>query len=104
MGGLLGLRFLMPLAGMLVGAAAGALGGSLADYGINDQFIQFIKDLSAKLEPGSSALFVLVRKSTPDKVLPEVNKYGATVLHTSLSQDAEARLQAALTAGRAGQA
>jgi uncharacterized membrane protein len=60
----------------------------------------FIKDLAAKLQPGSSALFVLVRKATPDKVLPEVSKYGGTVLHTSLSNDAEARLQAALSAGR----
>ena len=69
------------------------MSGSLSDYGINDRFI---KDLSAKLRPNSSALFVLVRKSTPDKVLPEVSKYGGTVLHTSLSNDEEARLQAAL--------
>jgi len=96
-GGLVGLLFLMPLAGMIVGAATGALAGSLSDYGINDKFI---KDLAAKLQPGSSALFVLVRKSTPDKVLPEVSKYGGTVLHTSLSNEAEARLQTALTEGR----
>ena len=101
LGGLFGVLFLMPLAGLLLGAATGAISGALADYGINDRFI---KDLGEKLEPGSSALFVLVRKSTPDKVLPEVSKYGGTVLHTSLSQDAEARLQSALSAGRAGQA
>ena len=98
-GGLVGLVFLMPLAGMLVGAAAGAISGSLSDYGINDKFI---KELGAKLQPGGSALFVLVRKSTPDKVLPEFGKYGGTLLHTSLSKDAEERLQSALDAGRAG--
>jgi uncharacterized membrane protein len=100
-GGLVGLLFLMPLVGMIVGAAAGALSGSLSDYGIHDRFI---KDLSAKLQPNSSALFVLVRKSTPDKVLPEVSKYGGTVLFASLSNDDQARLQAALSAGRASAA
>jgi uncharacterized membrane protein HdeD (DUF308 family) len=78
----------MPLAAMVVGAAAGAPSGPLSDYGINDTFI---KDLPAKLQPGSSALFVVVRKATPDKVLPEVSKYGGIVLHASLSNDAEAR-------------
>jgi uncharacterized membrane protein len=43
----------------------------------------------AYLQPGSSALFVLVRESTPDRMLPEVSEYGGTVLHTWLSQDAQ---------------
>ena len=40
--------------------------GKLADLGIKDQFM---KDLGATLTSNSAALFVLVRKSTPDKVL-----------------------------------
>ena len=74
--------------------AAGAVSGSLKDVGINDNFM---KDLAATLMPGSSALFVLVRKMTPDKVLQELQGLGGTVIQTSLSDDDEAKLQAALS-------
>jgi uncharacterized membrane protein len=93
-GMLFGLIFLMPLVGMLVGAGAGALSGKMSDYGINDAFI---KELSAKLQPGTSALFVLVRKAQPDRVLPEMSQFGGTVLHTSLSNEQEAKLREALS-------
>jgi uncharacterized membrane protein len=95
-GSLIGLLFLMPIFGAAVGAAAGAISGHYSDYGIDDNFI---KQLSAQMQPNSSAIFVLVRKSTPDKVLPEVSKYGGTVIKTSLPNDMEEKLQAALTAG-----
>jgi uncharacterized membrane protein len=94
-GALIGLIFLNPLLGFAVGAGAGALSGKLADYGINDQFM---KDLAATLTPGSSALFVLIRKVTPDKVLAELEGTGGKVLKTSLSDEDEAKLQAALDA------
>ena len=58
----------------------------------------FMKDLAATLTPGSSALFVLVRKMTPDKVLQELQGSGGTIIQTSLSDDDEAKLQAALSA------
>jgi len=66
--------------------AAGAVSGSLTDVGINDNFM---KELAAALTPGSSALFVLVRKMTPDKVLKELQGTGGTVLQTSLADDDE---------------
>jgi hypothetical protein len=44
-----------------VGAGSGARSGALSDYGIDDQFI---RSVGATLEPGSSALFVLVRGVT----------------------------------------
>lgn len=94
-GMLVGMIFLNPLLGLAVGASAGALSGSLADVGINDDFM---KELAATLTPGSSALFVLVRKVTPDKVLQELQGSGGTVLKTTLSDDDEAKLQAALSA------
>src|SRR4051794_26754882 len=65
-GSLIGLLFLNPLLGAAIGAGSGALSGALADIGIKDQFM---RDLGSTLRPGTSALFVLVRKSTPDKVL-----------------------------------
>ena len=101
-GTLIGLLFLNPLAGLLAGAAvgagAGALSSSLVDYGIDDEFI---RSLGATIAPGSSALFVLVRRATPDKVLPELRPFGGTVLRTSLSNEQEARLRQALEKGQA---
>src|SRR5499425_3348011 len=94
-GSLIGLIFLNPLLGLAIGAAAGAVSGALTDVGINDKFM---KDLAGAMKPGSSTLFVLVRKATPDRVLDELKGTGGTVLRTSLSHGDEAKLQAALTA------
>ena len=97
-GALIGLIFLNPLLGWAVGATAGAVSGALTDVGINDQFM---KELSGAMTPGSSTLFVLVRKATPDKVLEELTGTGGRVLKTSLSHEDEAKLQAALSAAKA---
>jgi uncharacterized membrane protein len=97
-GGLIGLIFLAPLLGMAVGAAAGGASGALTDVGVDDKFM---KELGQKLQPGGAALFVLVRRSTPDKVLPRVSQYGGEVLHSSLSEDAETTLREALREGAA---
>ncbi len=84
-GGLVGLLFLNPLAGFAIGGAlgagAGALSGSLTDYGIDDDFI---KSLGNTIPNNSSALFILVRKVQPEKVLAEFGLRGR-VLKTSLS-------------------
>jgi uncharacterized membrane protein len=98
-GSLIGLIFLNPLLGFAVGAATGAISGALTDVGINDNFM---KDLAATMTPGSSTLFVLVRKSTPDKVLEELTGTGGRILKTSLSNEDEAKLQAALSAATSG--
>jgi uncharacterized membrane protein len=96
-GTLIGMIFLNPLLGMAVGATAGAVSGALTDVGIDDKFM---KELAATMQPGSSTLFVLVRKATPDKVLDELKGSGGKVLRTSLSHEDEAKLQAALSAPR----
>jgi uncharacterized membrane protein len=94
-GSLIGLIFLNPLLGAAVGAGAGALSGAMTDIGINDEFM---KDLGATFTPGTSALFVLVRKSTPDKVLDGLKPFigKAKVLRTSLTKDKEEELRKAL--------
>lgn len=97
-GALVGLLFLNPLAGFAiggaVGAGTGALSGALSDYGINDDFI---KSLGESLPANSSALFILVRKVQPEKVLSEFAGLEGKVLKTSLSPEQEKRLQQALS-------
>lgn len=94
-GTLIGVIFLNPLLGMAAGATAGAVSGALSDVGINDKFM---KDLADGFKNGTSALFLLVRKATPDKVLAELEGTGGKVLQTSLTHESESKLQAALDA------
>jgi uncharacterized membrane protein len=91
---LIGTLFFMPIVGAAVGASAGALSGALSDIGIDDQFM---RELGETLQPGSSALFILASKITPDKVLEEIAPYGGKVLRTSLTKDKEAQLQEVLS-------
>ncbi len=97
-GSLVGILFMNPLIGLATGAAlgagAGALSGSLSDYGIDDEFIRSIGET---LQPNTSALFVLIRKVQPEKVLDELKGFRGRVLRSSLSPEQEARLQAALS-------
>lgn len=93
-GGLIGLLFLAPFLGMAVGAAAGGTAGALTDVGVDDDFM---KHLAEDLRQGSAAIIVLVRESTPDKVLPRISPFGGRVIHSSLSDEADARLREALT-------
>ena len=92
-GGIIGLLFLAPLFGMAIGAASGAVAGKLTDVGVNDDFL---KTLGAKLTPGGAALIILGRSDTPDRVIERVRQYGGEVVQTSLSEDDEAHLRAAL--------
>ena len=84
---MMGLIFLNPLRGL----AGGAIVGKLSDYGINDSFI---RQLSEKMERGSSAIFMLVRHATLDKVEPEISKFGGHILHTNLPAEVAARYEA----------
>ena len=64
--------------------------------GVDDKFM---KDVGTRLQPGAAVLFVLVRSSTPDKVLPRISQYGGEVVHTSLNEEAETLLKDALREG-----
>jgi len=90
---LIGMIFLMPLAGAAIGAASGALGGALADVGINDRFM---RDAAQSLQSGNAALFLLVRKMTTDKVLAALQGEGGTVIRTSFDESKEEALRTAL--------
>ena len=90
---IIGFLFTGPLGWIVVGgvgAGFGALAGYSNDYGIDDNFI---RQLSKDLEPCCSALFILVRQMTEDKVLEELQGVGGTILKTSLSKEMEEKLQ-----------
>ena len=90
---LFGLIFFVPLLGMAVGAAMGALSGSMADVGINDEFIRGVRD-TRDVGP---VRHVLERRA--DKVLGEFRSTGASLISTNLSGDQEARLREAFADG-----
>src|SRR5213080_2285522 len=92
-GMLFGLLFFIPVFGMAVGAGLGALFGKIEKTGIDKQFQQQVRDM---LQPGTSALFVVVEKVTPDKAIEGLQEFGGTVLKSSLSNEAQEELQSAL--------
>jgi uncharacterized membrane protein len=90
---LFGLLFFIPVLGMAFGAGFGALMGRIEKSGIDKQFQQQVRDM---LQPGTSALFLIVEKVTPDKAVAALSKFGGTVLKSSLSKETEEALQDAL--------
>ncbi|MDG6103912.1 DUF1269 domain-containing protein [Dactylosporangium aurantiacum] len=98
-GGLIGLLFLAPFIGMAIGAGTGALAGKSIDVGVDDKFM---KDLGSSMQPGMAALFLLVDQVTIDKVVDEMAtmQLGGKLLRSSLSNEAEQRLNEAVDAAR----
>ncbi|GMQ79180.1 MAG: DUF1269 domain-containing protein [Anaerolineae bacterium] len=93
-GMLIGLLFFAPWLGLAVGAITGAIAGGLTDIGVDDKFI---KEVGETIEPGHSALFILVRKVTPDKVMDELKKFNPTIIQTSLTEEQESKMRAAFS-------
>jgi uncharacterized membrane protein len=91
-GVLVGLLFLNPLLGAAVGAGVGAASGALSDLGINDGFLREVGD---SITSGTAALCVLLRESTPDRVIErlQVHAPNARLLRTNLSHADEDRLR-----------
>ena len=92
-GTLIGLIFLMPVAGLAIGAGTGALAGKLADVGINDDTI---KQIGGQLEQGRAAVFLLARSATVDRVIEAVKPFNPTVIQTNLTKEREEELVEAL--------
>ena len=99
-GGLIGLIFLAPLLGMAVGPLAGGAvwTSSFGGVGVAESFVD---ELRESLMPGSAALVLLVREMNPDKVPPRIQEH-AHLIETSLSDNVEAQLAAALAAAGSG--
>jgi uncharacterized membrane protein len=90
---LFGTLFLIPIAGWAVGAGLGVLFGHLRDRGIDQAFQQQVRDA---LEPGTSALFMVIEHASPDKAIAALERFGGTVIETSLSDEDTKMLQEAL--------
>jgi uncharacterized membrane protein len=87
---LFGLIFFVPLLGMAMGAAMGALGGAMSDVGIDDDFINAVRN---EVTPGTSALFLMTSDVVTDKVKGAFEGSHAELLHTNLSNEQEAKLR-----------
>ena len=94
---LIGLLFMMPLAGAAVGGASGVLRSRLTDLGINEDFI---KQAARTLQSGNAALFLLIRKMTADKVIAALHGAGGTVMRSSFDETKDEALREALAAAR----
>jgi uncharacterized membrane protein len=92
---LFGLLFFIPFAGLALGAGFGALFGHLGEKGIDKEFQRQVRD---HLQPGTSALFMVIQQVTPDKAVAALEQYGGTVIKTSLSDEDTKRLEEALQA------
>jgi uncharacterized membrane protein len=77
-----------------VGAAGALWGGLIGLLSLVDD--TFMKELGTKLEKGGAAVILLIRKSTPDNVVPRIKEYGGHALQTSLSDEQEESVRAAL--------
>lgn len=91
-GMLFGLLFFIPFLGLAIGAAMGALAGHFADVGISDDFI---KQVRAKVTPGTSALFLLTQNTTVDKVSAALKEMNMELIQSNLTAEQEAQLRAA---------
>ncbi len=93
---LVGLVLMNPVLGMSTDRHANAVSGALTEVGIDEEFV---KDLTATFQNGSSILFALIRDTAaPEKVFAALRGTGGRVLETTLKHEDEERLQANLNA------
>jgi uncharacterized membrane protein len=87
---LFGVIFMAPILGLAVGGAFGALGGSLRDYGIDDEFIARVR---GTVTEGTSALFLMTSDAVMDRVTERMRDTPFEVIATNLSREQEDRLR-----------
>jgi uncharacterized membrane protein len=91
-GFLFGILFFVPLIGAAVGAGIGALHGSLGHVGIDDKFIDQVKDAVTE---GTSALFLMSSSGVADQIQRRFIGTKLELIATNLAPDQEAKLREA---------
>ena len=92
-GVLLALIFLVPIAGPTFGAAAGAVAGTLSDFGIADDFVKRVRE---DVGPGSSALFVVTTRTSAERLAAALSDAATLTARSALSHAQEQHLRDAL--------
>ena len=90
-GGLLG--FMFPLAGAAIGAGAGAVIGAALDTGVSGTFIDEVK---TTLQPGRSALFLVVKEADADATTAALRPFRGDIIQSTLTSEAEDALRQGL--------
>jgi uncharacterized membrane protein len=93
-GGAMGLllSFMFPVVSVVFGAGAGALIGRSFETHVDRQFVT---DVQSRLQPGTSALFMLVRQASTQAVVAALRPFEGCVHQTTLSPELEQALRAA---------
>lgn len=89
---LLGMIFFVPLFGAALGAAMGALSDSFADVGIDDDFINQVRE---SVTEGTSALFLLSSDAVRDRVKEAIDDIDFELITTNLPKEEEDKLREA---------
>ena len=89
-GMLVGLLFLNPVLGAAIGCGTEALTDRLSEIGLTKGFVE---ELGRTLRPGTSALFVLMRRATPRRVMEKLRGFEGRVIQTSLTRETEEELR-----------
>ena len=81
---------LFPVVGLVLGAVGGALVGKLLDKGVDQKFV---RDVTEKMQPGSSAIFFIVRDEDPGMAIASLRPYKGQIYETTLPEEAEEALR-----------
>ena len=95
-GSLIGLligSIFFPIAGLVLGALGGALVGHLFNKGVDQKFV---KEVTEKMAPDSSAIFFIIRGHDPSAAIATLRQYKGEIYQTTLSEEAEEALRDAL--------
>ena len=92
-GALTGAIFLIPVAGLALGAAAGGILGRYGKSGAEGDFKKFQQTVSSELQPGGGAILMLVRTDSPDRVVNDLGTFGGKLISYDLTDAQLAELQ-----------
>lgn len=88
-----GALFFIPVFGLAIGTGLGVLMHKMHNAGIDREFQEQVRE---KVQPGTSALFLILDRASPEATIAALHEYGGTVLTSPLNEDGERELHEAL--------